>query len=110
MTKMEKNRGNSAVTLAGPPIRLNFVSCVIQVHAEETFFPLFIFFFLFVFICDVLYSGELSQPDSGGPGRPPAAHVLVLGAGDTLTRLTRGKFLWFQELGGSHTTSCNIMF
>ena len=94
------NRGNSAVTLAGPPIRLNFVSCVIQVHAEETF-PLLSFFFLFVFICDVLYSGELLRPDLGWAGTPPvppsqAAHVLVLGADDTLTQFTLGKFMFFK--------------
>lgn len=110
MTKMEKNRGNSAVTLAGPPIRLNFVSCVIQVHAEETFFSSIYLFFFFLYLSVMFCTLVSSHSQTWAGPDAPAAHVLVLGAGDTLTRLTRGKFLWFQELGGSHTASCNIMF
>lgn len=105
------NRGNSAVTLAGPPIRLNFVSCVIQVHAEETFplFNLFFFLYLSVMFCTLVSSCGQIGVGLGRPS-PQAAHVLVLGADDTLTQFTLGKFLCFQVLGGSHATSCNIMF
>lgn len=76
MTKTEMNRGNSAVTKAGPPIRLTFVSCVIQVHAEETFFILSVMF------CTLVSSGnqagEVGTHDGGRVQPHCAAHVLVL--------------------------------